>query len=217
VHTNQNTDYHQYTDTTPTKTPTITNTPIPQGVLFTTSRLFYGGWGNDLHVVGVIWNNTSANVHINDIIVTFYNAQGAIVGTCSPFPMAYYMAPGQEAPFKQTIYDEPAGCTSYRVSGHYSSTSEEPLKFSFAHQNHYYDGSGDLHVVGEVTNEDTRTTSFMKAYVTLYDAANQIVNCERTYLSELAPGQYTVYDLQIYHNEPNTGWVRYVVGAASLP
>jgi hypothetical protein len=142
-------------------------------------------------VVGVILNDTASNQHIDDIVVTFYDAHDAIVGSCSPYPMTYYMAPGQEAPFKKRVDDEPVAWVRYTVEVYHDETSYEPLDFSFSNMNSFYDSNDDLHIVGRLTNNDSRDTSFLEVFVTLYDAADEIVNCEREYLTELDPGQST--------------------------
>lgn len=168
-------------------------------------------------MIGVILNDTTSNQRIDDIVVTFYDAQGAIVGSCSPYPMAYYMAPGQKAPFKKWVDDEPETWVRYTVEVYHDETSDEPLNFSFSNVNSFYDGDGDLHVVGRITNNDSRETSLLRAYVTLYDAADEIVNCESKYLPDLDPGQSTTFDIEIDGDEPTTGWTRLEPGAFSWP
>ena len=203
--------------TTPTRTPTPTRTAMPSGVVVTTSRTFHGGYANRLYVVGVIWNNTNGNRSIRDIIVTFYDSQGSIVGTCEPDPMAYYMAPDQRAPFKAALSSEPTGWVRYSVEVYHAETNNKPFRFSFSNVSHFHDGAGSLHVVGRVTNTDTRATSSMKVYFTLYDVSDQIVNCEMEYPPDLSPGEAATFDIAIPRDEPIAGWVRLEVGAHSWP
>ena len=190
---------------------------MPSDVLVTTSRSFYDSYWHELYLVGVILNNTASSQHIEDIVVTFYNAQGAIVGSCSPYPMAQYMAPGQKAPFKQRVYDEPVGWVRYTVEVYHDEMRYAALASSFSKVNTLWDARGDLHIMGRITNEDSRETSLLKVYVTLYDPADEIVNCERTYhLPDLDPGQSATFDIDIDSHQPTHGWSRFELGAHSF-
>jgi hypothetical protein len=193
-----------------------TVTPPPSDVLVTTSKVFYHTPYDTtyLYVVGVLLNNTSSNQYIDDIVVTFYDAQGAIVGVWGPYPNAYVMSPGQRAPFKDYSSDIPVGWTRYTVEVYHNETSRRPYSFAFSNTNYYYDAYDCLHVVGRITNSDSRPTSFLEVYATLFDTQDNIVNCDSTFPAELDPGESTTFDISIC--ESTAGWAYFELGADSL-
>ena len=203
---------------TPTVTPTPTETPLPSDLVVTTSRAFHvDDDDHDLIVVGVILNNTPAYRYVDDIVVTLYDAQDEVVASYSAPRKAHNMAPGQRAPFKHRISDEPPGWVRYTVDVHHDATSVAPVEFSFTQVVAHYDSAGDLHVDGTVTNVGSRKTLLLEVYVTLYDEDDEIVNCEGAWPPDLEPGESGPFHIRIRSSQPHRGWDRFEPGADGDP
>jgi hypothetical protein len=71
------------------------------------------------------------------------------------------------------------------------------------------DSAGTYHLLGEVTNLGSASTSFVKVYGIFLDANKRVIDVEHTFAtpSELQPGQKAPFDLTI--SNPNSNLIRF--------
>ncbi|MDQ6668429.1 MAG: Ig-like domain-containing protein [Thermoproteota archaeon] len=73
--------------------------PTPNGSLRILSHTSYIDSVGAFHVVGEVENNSSKTAKFVEIIGTFYNSNGTVVGTSFTFTKPHDLAPGAKAPF----------------------------------------------------------------------------------------------------------------------
>ena len=77
----------------------VGSTPSPNGSLEILSHSSYIDSVGYLHVVGEVDNNSSKTAKFVEIIGTFYDGNGHVVGTQNAFTDPSDLAPGEKAPF----------------------------------------------------------------------------------------------------------------------
>lgn len=147
--------------------------------------------------------------------ITFYDEWGTAIDSSLIDPYADYMWPGEKAPFKEWIYPEPLGWVDYEIELYYYGYEPWPGEgrevSGFLEVSYHYDMDGDLHFEGRAVI--IASNGVLPVYVTLYDASGQIVNCDVDYVSKALPE----FDIEIDHDEPTQGWIRYALEGAYLP
>jgi hypothetical protein len=185
------------------------SSPVLIGLPVLSHSLYRDSW-DDPYLVGEVLNNTGSNVNDVEINVTFYNAEGGVVGTDST--SAYIggwswepsLAPGQKSPFRISLWlDEPVGWSSYTFVVVYQVANELPVSsLQVKNVTTHYDNSGYYHVLGEIQNNGAGAFSYVEAVITLYDGVGRVINCgtDSTNPSTLNPGQAGAFDASFRYN-----------------
>ena len=188
--------------TTPTPTPTPTSTPTPSptkpGILSHSSYTDSLGYFN---VVGEVKNNLSGNIKYVKITVTFYDAENIVIGTDYTYTKLDVLKPNQKSPFELSSYPDKIEPTSYKLKVSYRVTNEEPFAgLEILSHSAKIDEFGYHKIVGEVENNGTRASSYVKVVCTYYDAKEEVIGTDSTYTdpSDIDVGDRAPFELSSY-------------------
>lgn len=190
----------------PTDTPPPSPTPSPMpteeappetagGVEFQGVTDYVSGTGSH-YLVGEVLNRTADTLRFIEVLATFYDADGQLVGTGSTFTELSIIEPGSTAPFKLTTLDPPAlGHYDLRVD--YSTTTQPPIRLEIASHSGSAADTGWYHVTGEVRNPHDFTIRFPEIVATYYNATHDIVRVEVDFakVDPLEPGQSAPFEV----------------------
>ena len=190
----------------PTDTPPPSPTPSPMpteeappetagGVEFQGVTDYVSGTGSH-YLVGEVLNRTADTLRFIEVLATFYDADGQLVGTGSTFTELSIIEPGSTAPFKLTTLDPPAlGHYDLRVD--YSTTTQPPIRLEIASHSGSAADTGWYHVTGEVRNPHDFTIRFPEIVATYYNATHDVVRVEVDFakVDPLEPGQSAPFEV----------------------
>jgi hypothetical protein len=187
---------------------TTTDTP-PTGV----SVLSSDSWSEygSLYIVGEAQNNNVDNVGDVRIAVTYYDSEGNVTNATSAYVPVTIVTAGQKACFKGSTENRPY--SSYNLATDFTATTDSPPNLQVLSVT----PSGNLHLAGEIRNNDSTKTYSVEAVGTLYDGTGKVLNCEYASTSppSLGPDSTAPYD--IYFLSHTTGWTSYAVDATGYP
>jgi hypothetical protein len=176
---------------TPTRTATPTPTPTPTivvsgEVIVLSSNAFIVTLGTqtDIHIVGEVRNDATANAESVEVTATFYDGSGTSLGAASSIAYQGILTPGQTSPFK-IVESYPPGYDHYTLSLSYGFTMEQPLPpLQPSNWTKYYDACNEwLYFFGEVENTTGQNIEAVQVIATLYDASGRVLNVEDTGLT----------------------------------
>jgi hypothetical protein len=186
----------------PTSDPPAANVPV----------LSSSTWPEDspLYIVGEVQNNTGSNIRSVEVIATFYNSLGQVTNVDWDYLQLRLLSPEKKACFKVLVLTENRPYSSYNLAVDFWPTTDSPPNLQVLSVT----PSGNLHLAGEIRNNDsTKTYNSVEAVGTLYDNMGRVLNCEYDYTSpsDLGPGSTAPYD--IYFWSHTTGWTSCAVDA----
>jgi hypothetical protein len=172
---------------TPTPIPSVTQSPSPTqtptevaNVSVLSSSHYYDGSGY-FNVVGEVQNNLGTNVKDVEIMVTFYDFNGAVIASDYTNTEIDILKPNQKSPFKLTDYLD-ASLASYSLDVQYTTTQDQPFEgLTIVNQTASIDPEGLHNVVGEVKNNGASTANFVKVMGTYYNSAGKVIGISFTY------------------------------------
>jgi hypothetical protein len=182
--------------------------PTGVSVLNSDSWSEYGS----LYTVGEVQNNNAGNIGSVVVVVTYYDSGGNVTNAERAYVPVTIVGAGQKACFKGLTENRPYD--SYNLAVGFSATTDLPPNLQVLSVT----PSGDLHLAGEIRNNDsTETYNSVRAVGTLYDSAGKVLNCEYGFTSppDLGPGGTAPYD--IYFWSHTTGWASYAVDVTGYP
>ena len=205
----------------PTNTPGATDTPPPapaeEGkVLFQGVTDYVAATGSH-YVVGEVVNMTEDNLRFVEVLASFYDAEGQLVGTGSTFTELSIVEAGSSAPFKLATLDPPPTLASYRLRVDYLITNQALLQVEVVSHSEYVDDSGWHHIVGEIRNPNGFRVKFPKLVATYYNATHEVVRVEMAFsaLETLEPGQTSAFELVLV--DPPSDFHHYSLAAEAVP
>ena len=187
----------------PTETvgPTDTPSPVPTeeappgGVEFQGVTDYLSSTGSH-YLVGEVLNGTADTLRFVEVLATFYDADGQLVGTGSTFTELSIIEQGSTAPFKMTTLNPPAvGRYDLRVD--YSTTTQPPIRLEIAGHSGSASETGWYHVTGEVRNPHDFTIKFPEIVATYYNATHEVIRVEVDFaeVDPLEPGQSSPFEV----------------------
>lgn len=154
------------------------------------------GW---YYVVGEVLNSGNQTLSDIQITTTFYNQSNDLVGTSSTYATVDTLLVGRTSPFKivRSDLDQAAKIHNYSLSVSYSTTSPIPQKLRILSNSTYTDGSGNLHIIGEIKNNGTAQAAFVRVIATYYNSTGGVVATEYNYAdpNDLDSNQTAPYDI----------------------
>jgi hypothetical protein len=181
----------------PTDTPVPTPMPPPKSAFEILSHVGYEDTIGFLHVVGEIRNNADATGEFIEIVGTFYDEAGGVVGTSFTYTTIDLVPAGGKSPF-EIVSEKPQGYHHYKLQVSDQRTSELPLAgLQILSHSSSADSIGFLHIVGEVQNNSGKDVEFVKIIATLYNAAGQVIGTGFTYTASdiIAIGQTSPFEI----------------------
>jgi len=175
--------------------------PVPSPVVrILSSNAFvpYSG-SSSLYIVGEVRNDTGSSVDFVQISATLRDGSGTVVDSDYTYSDIDTLSPGMTSPFMVMFFDPP-GWATYDLQVTWDTTTRQPYVLELLSSSSYFDSHDAYHVVGEIRNQYAEQRTFVKAYVTLYDAQGAVIGVDYAYTNPdaLNPGQTASFDVEVY-------------------
>jgi len=122
------------------------------------------------------------------------------------------LTPGMISSFGIIFSDTPA-YTTIELTVTWAKTDRRPYELQITNLETYFDSSDSFHAKGIVTNQTGGARTFVKVFIVLYDANNQVIGADSSYLNpyDLSPGQQIPFDEYVYFwkGKPNRSLVHH--------
>jgi hypothetical protein len=152
---------------------------------------------NTLHIAGEVRNDSNLDVSHGRVVVTFYDAGGAIIGTTTGQTLLDVIPPGEISPFSITL-SHPTGLSSYslRAVARSVATQSQP-QLSVIEVRHYEDNIGFLHIKGVVENVGQFASKHTQVAAIIYGRNGQVINVGFAVTDPpiVHPGRRATYDV----------------------
>jgi hypothetical protein len=155
--------------------------------------------GGAIHVVGHVVNGTDANQRWIKVACSFYDDGGALAAVEQAPAYIDTLLPGEQAPFKISLWEPPPGIDTYAVSATGQETSEGPfVDIAFVQESGIVEGR-DLTIIGEVMNRGQVPASQARVAAAIYDERGTMVDAAFTYARQevMLPGDTAPFKLFI--------------------
>jgi hypothetical protein len=149
---------------------------------------------DSLEVVGLVHNQTDRTVDMIEVEIQVLNAGGNEIYTDKTFTALDRLAPGEEAPFSLTVYEDLGGAASSIVAYVVGNGTIDDLKRASVEVTKMQmttDEDGDIYVTGELVNENDYPVIVNSMAAATFDSTAQIVtaNYQSVLNRYLEPGQ----------------------------
>jgi len=192
-------------EATATETPIPTATPVPTETAAPTEAVddvtFQGVTGylastGSYYLVGEVLNRTTDTLRFVEVLATFYDGNGQVMGTSSTFTELSSIGPGGTAPFKMTAPDL-SQLGRYELEVDHETTSQPPILLEIVNHGGTPDSGGWYRIMGEVRNPHDFTVKFPEIMATFYNGAHEVVRVEVAFAQAdpLAPGQTSPFEV----------------------
>jgi hypothetical protein len=199
------TDTPQATDTAvPTAEPTV----VPQAELQGVTA--YMPAPGSLTIVGEVLNVSGHDLRFVEVLGTFFDSEGTLIGTDSAYAELNTVEVGGRAPFRLVAQGLPSSLTNYDLRVNYVTADEEPLRVEVVSQRAFRGEDGTYRIVGEVRNPHGYAVGSVEVIATYYNAAYQVVRVEKAFAeaSRLEPGQASPFELVLADLPPDLSHYR---------
>lgn len=174
--------------------PTAVPPNITASGLLVTQVSGYIDTFESLEVVGLVQNQTDRTVDMIEVEVQVLDAGGNEIYTDKTFTALDRLAPGEEAPFSLTVYEDLGGAESSYVAYVVGNGTIDDLKrteVQISHMQMTTDKDGDIYVTGELVNNNDNPVRVNSMAAATFDSANQILtaNYQSVLNRYLEPGQ----------------------------
>jgi hypothetical protein len=202
---------------TPRATDTPPLTPPGEGDLLFQGVTDYVAETGTHYVVGEVVNTTEDNLRFVEVLASFYDAEGQLVGTGSTFTELSIVEAGGSAPFKLSTLDPPPSLASYKLRTDYLTTNQARLRVEVVSHSEYVADNGWYYVVGEIRNPNGFMVKFPKLVATYYNATHEVVRVEMAFseLETLEPGQTSTFEVVLV--DPPADLHHYSLAAEAVP
>lgn len=153
-------------------------------------------------VVGELRNVGSEPINYIRVTVTFYDYSGSVIDTRFDLTILYVLMVGQKTPFEIALLNvaESAKVDHYSINTAYQETEPLPAGLEILSNMSYKDGTGQMHVVGELKNIGTTKLTNAKVVATYYDSSAQVVataleQFDPELTGEIYPNQTASFDI----------------------
>ena len=138
----------------------------------------------DIHIVGLVINDSNANAQIVEVVGEFLDASDDVVATETGLALVLTIAPGADSPFEVVLDNPPAGIAAFRASigATQSIPFLQPIEISETITD--FDGS---HVAGTVRNDSGDPYFGVVVWSAVFDASGTVLR--------VAPGDSSPEDL----------------------
>jgi hypothetical protein len=182
---------------TPTTEPLITDR---SGALVILSHSAYSGSASLYHIVGELKNTSNTNMGTIKVIATLYDETGQIIGVGSSLTLADVVTPGSITPFDVELYDQGIPLT-YQLQIEGFMTDRKQLKgLEIISHSLIKKSLGDVSIVGEVKNNRSIQTDYVRIIATFYDADDRVVGADYTYAEfrHIPPGGSSPFNIWLF-------------------
>jgi hypothetical protein len=165
----------------------------------------YGAGTEQRAIAGEVVNGSGQRLQFVEVLATFYDGNGALIGSGSTFAEIKVVEAGGRAPFKLTAGQIPASFQTYELRLDFVTTGEPPLALEIVNHRASRTEAGAYRVEGEVRNPFDFPVKFVKVVATYYRADNQVIDVETTLgqAEVLPPGETTPFALILDQPPPD--------------
>jgi hypothetical protein len=187
-----------------TKT-TVTSTPAHPAlqIMGVTSYLDENGYYN---LVGEVLNSGDYNMENVDIIATYYDTSGKVIGTADANTELYVISKNVSAPFNIIPDSNKIQPATYKLDVQADMTGDQPFSgLTVQSDSTSIDDTGCYDITGQVKNASTQPADEVKIIATYYDAGKNVIGTSFVYTkdAEIAAGHISAFDLSSYPQQLN--------------
>jgi hypothetical protein len=159
----------------------------------------YTGKDGSQVIVGEVLNNTGDNLRFVEIMASFHDAEGRLLGTGSAFVELTTVEIDGRAPFKLVTQDPPPSSHNYRLHVDYIPTEHGPLHLAIDNHSARKTDSGAFQVTGQVRNSRDFPIRFAEVVASFYNAQDQVIRVEAVLCEQevVEPGQTCRFELTL--------------------
>ena len=169
------------------------------------------------YLVGEVLNTTGDNLRFVEILASFYDVGGQLVGTGSTFTELSIVEAGSTAPFELVTLDPPPSLASYKLRTDFLTTNLAPLRLEIVSHSASMTDSGWYTIAGEIRNPREFTVKFPEIVATYYSATHLVVRVEVAFseLDTLQPGQTSLFEVVLV--DPPADLHHYALQTEAVP
>ncbi len=184
-------------------------TEVPVAPLSVLSMRELPNASGDLTLVGELQNTQAVTITNTKLIVTLYGAGGSVMNVQSDYAFNSLLVPGQKSPFRVILDAGPTGYEGLAISTDTRMSTAPPPDLHSVDVAYQVDGQEVLHWTGRVENRGHDEARLVKAMVTLYDGAGNVLNVGVSYAdpSTIPAGGSAGFDISV--PEDYAGWTCY--------
>ncbi len=186
------------------KTSTTTTPAHPAlQIMGVTSYLDENGYYN---LVGEVLNSGDDNMENVEIIATYFDASGKVIGTANANTELYIIAKNVATPFNIIPDSNKIQPATYQLVVQGDMTADQPFPgLTIQNTSTSIDDTGCYDITGQVNNASTKPADEVKIIATYYDAAKNVIGTSFVYAkdAEIAVGHISTFDLSSYPQQIN--------------
>ncbi len=184
---------------------TVTSTPAHPDLQIkgVTSYLDENGYYN---LVGEVLNSGDNNMENVEIIATYYDGSGKVIGTADTNTELYVIAKNVAAPFNIIPDSNKIQPATYKLDVQGDMTNDQPFSGpTVQNTSTLIDDTGCYDITGQVKNASTKPADEVKIVATYYDAAKNVIGTSFVYAkdAEIVVGHISTFDLTSYPQQIN--------------
>jgi hypothetical protein len=154
------------------------------------------------HIVGEVKNNSPTDsINYVKIVATLYDNAGKVVGTDFTYSNIDVLRPAEKSSFEIILTDvaQSQKVNSYKLYASEDKTQALPASLKLTVGDSHLDDIGDVHIIGEVTNQGGAMATFVKVSGAFYNSSNGVVAADFTYTDpeNLEPRQTAPFDIVV--------------------
>jgi hypothetical protein len=153
------------------------------------------------HLVGEVLNSGNSNMENIEIIATYFDAAGTVIGTGNNDTELYVLPVNTATPFDIIASSKTIQPATYKLGVQGDMTTDQPFPgLTVQNTATSIDDTGCYDITGQVNNSSTKPAGEVKIIATYYDAAKNVIGTSFVYTkdSEIAAGHITTFDLSSY-------------------
>ena len=137
----------------------------------------------DYHIVGEVQNIGSSTVDYVQITATYYDSNNKVVDTQFTFTSVSYMQPNAKSPFDiiETTPTLVPQISTYKLQVSSTASGSIQQGLEITSNSSYTDSIGDVHIVGQIQNTGSATSSATEIFATCYDSSGKVVDTGLTF------------------------------------
>jgi hypothetical protein len=167
-------------------------------IMGVTSYIDENGYYN---LVGEVLNSGDYNMENVDIIATYYDTSGKVIGTADANTELYVISKNVSAPFNIIPDSNKIQPATYKLDVQADMTNDRPFSgLTVQNDSTSIDDTGSYAITGQVKNASTQPADEVKIIATYYDAAKNVIGTSFVYANdaEIAAGHISTFELSSY-------------------
>ena len=137
----------------------------------------------DYHIVGEVQNSGSNTVDYVQITATYYDSSNKVVDTQFTYSSVSYLQRNAKSPFDiiETTSTLVPQISTYKLQVSSTSSGSIQQGLEITSNSSYTDSIGDVHMVGQIQNTGSATSSATEVFATCYDSSGKVIDTGLTF------------------------------------